>query len=84
MLIVLARYSASTADVFDALSMKRPYKEPWEIEKIMEHIHASSGQHFDPTLFDVFTSILPRILELKAKWELGAFANGQAHGQSGH
>ena len=62
------------ADVFDALSMKRPYKEPWAIEKIMEYIQANSGKHFDPSLVNVFTSILPQILELKAKWELEATA----------
>jgi len=28
------------ADVFDALSMKRPYKEPWLIERIMTHLDA--------------------------------------------
>jgi putative two-component system response regulator len=57
------------ADVFDALSMKRPYKEAWPIEKIIESIQASSGKHFDPELVAVFTHILPTILAIQARWE---------------
>ncbi|MBP0645178.1 HD domain-containing protein, partial [Mycobacterium tuberculosis] len=38
------------ADVFDALSMKRPYKDPWPIEKILEHIRGSKGTHFAPDI----------------------------------
>jgi putative two-component system response regulator len=62
------------ADVFDALSMKRPYKEPWAIDRITEHIQASSEKHFDPRMVGVFISILPQILEIKAKWEIAATA----------
>ena len=56
------------ADVFDALSMKRPYKEPWPIEKIVAHIQADAGAHFDPELVAVFTRILPEILEIQQSW----------------
>jgi putative two-component system response regulator len=56
------------ADVFDALSMKRPYKEPWAIEKITEHIQAGAGAHFDPQLVSVFSEILPQLLEIQEKW----------------
>jgi len=40
------------ADVFDALTMKRPYKEPWTIEKAIQLIKSESGHHFDPKLVD--------------------------------
>jgi putative two-component system response regulator len=56
------------ADVFDALSMKRPYKEPWAIEKIMEYITAGAEAHFDPRLVSVFTTILPQLLAIQAEW----------------
>jgi putative two-component system response regulator len=56
------------ADVFDALSMKRPYKEPWAIDRIMHHIHANTGTHFDPGLVGIFSNILPRLLEIQAQW----------------
>lgn len=38
------------ADVFDALTMKRPYKEAWEFEEAVDEIKNLSGQHFDPSL----------------------------------
>ena len=56
------------ADVFDALSMKRPYKEAWAIDRIMAHLDASAGIHFDPALVTVFSSILPEILDIKRQW----------------
>ncbi len=56
------------ADVFDALSMKRPYKEPWSMERILSYMEAGSGQHFDPELLNSFLTIMPEILAIKAKW----------------
>lgn len=38
------------ADVFDALITKRPYKEPWSVEKAMDFIKSKSNVMFDPTL----------------------------------
>lgn len=57
------------ADVFDALTMKRPYKEAWPIERVMQTIHESSGKHFEPQLVALFESILPEILRIKAEWD---------------
>ena len=57
------------ADVFDALSMKRPYKTPWPLEKILNLIKEESGEHFDPHLVKVFLDSLPAILEIKEKYE---------------
>jgi len=49
----------AVADVFDALTSKRPYKEAWPLEKALEEIKALSGSHFDPTLVNQFLSIIP-------------------------
>lgn len=57
------------ADVFDALSMHRPYKEAWPLERILDTLHDSSGTHFEPRLVEAFDNILPRILEIKARWD---------------
>ncbi|KQP22888.1 HD domain-containing phosphohydrolase [Pseudorhodoferax sp. Leaf267] len=57
------------ADVFDALSMRRPYKEAWPLDRIMAMLHEGSGSHFDPALVAVFDTILPRILEVKNSWD---------------
>jgi putative two-component system response regulator len=56
------------ADVFDALSMKRPYKDAWPIEKIVSHIRASEGSHFDPAIIRAFEKILPQLLEIHHQW----------------
>lgn len=58
----------AVADVFDALSMRRPYKEPWPIETILKHIQDAAGTHFDPEIVRVFIKILPEIREIQHKW----------------
>jgi putative two-component system response regulator len=42
------------ADVYDALVSKRPYKEPFPHDKVMQIMRGSSGSHFDPAILDVF------------------------------
>jgi putative two-component system response regulator len=59
----------SIADVFDALSMKRPHKAAWPIDKILANLVESSGSHFEPRLIELFISILPKILKIKADWD---------------
>lgn len=44
----------AVADVFDALTHARPYKEAWPVEKALEEIKRSSGTHFDPTVVEAF------------------------------
>jgi HD-GYP domain-containing protein (c-di-GMP phosphodiesterase class II) len=45
------------ADVFDALTSKRPYKEPFSLEVALEVMGQSRGAQFDPQLFDAFSEI---------------------------
>jgi len=45
------------ADVFDALTSRRPYKEPFSFEKTMEILQQSKGSHFDPELLEKFNGI---------------------------
>lgn len=47
---------AAIADVFDALSHKRCYKEAWPIDRIVETFKADAGSHFDPHLTKLFLS----------------------------
>ena len=56
------------ADVFDALTTKRPYKEPWPIEKAVALLKDEAGKHFDPALVGLFESILPKVLEIRERW----------------
>ena len=51
------------ADVFDALTSKRPYKNPLEFEETMKILHQGRGVHFDPELLDAFTGIAAELHE---------------------
>ncbi len=59
----------AVADVFDALSMKRPYKAAWPMDLVLQTLRQGSGQHFEPALVELFLSILPQILEIRDKWD---------------
>ena len=48
----------AVADVFDALTHARPYKEAWPVEKALATIRQESGRHFDPTLVTAFLKIM--------------------------
>lgn len=52
--IPLAARIVSIADVFDALLSKRPYKEPFTLEKSFEIIGDMSGKNFDPRVVEAF------------------------------
>jgi len=56
------------ADVFDALTSKRPYKPAWTIERAIALIKSESGKHFDPQLVEYFINNLDEILEIKAQF----------------
>lgn len=56
------------ADVFDALTTKRPYKEIWPIERVMQTLTSTSGSHFEPRLIDCFMDIQSKILDIKKHW----------------
>jgi putative two-component system response regulator len=49
------------ADVFDALTTKRPYKDAFSNEKAIGIMTQGRGAHFDPALFDIFLANLARI-----------------------
>lgn len=44
-------------DVFDALTSRRPYKEPLSFDESMAILERGRGTHFDPALLDVFQGI---------------------------
>lgn len=59
----------AVADVFDALTSKRPYKEPWPIDRAVETLLASRDTHLEGRLVTAFMDILPGILEEKQRWD---------------
>ncbi len=53
------------ADVFDALSSKRCYKEAWPLDQTLQEMRSLSGTHFDPHLMRMFDDLLPVILDIQ-------------------
>lgn len=55
--IPLSARIMAIADVFDAVSEKRCYREAMPLEKCFDIITEGSGQHFEPVLVEVFLDI---------------------------
>ena len=56
------------ADVFDAVTSKRVYKEPWPLDDALELIKKESGEHFDPSVVDAFFKALPEIIKIMEEY----------------
>ena len=48
----------AVADVFDALTQQRPYKEAWPVTEAIAEIERQRARHFDPGLVDAFLTII--------------------------
>ncbi len=57
------------ADVFDALTSVRPYKQAWSVEEAMELLERESGKHFDPNLLVHFKAVLPEVTKVMARYQ---------------
>jgi len=57
------------ADVFDALTSRRPYKDPYPVEVAREIITKERGEHFDPDVTDVFLDHFDDMLQIKKEVE---------------
>jgi HD-GYP domain-containing protein (c-di-GMP phosphodiesterase class II) len=58
----------AVADVYDALSSRRSYKEPWDEGRILEEMHHLSGKHFDPEIIEAFFSCLDVLRALAKRY----------------
>lgn len=56
--IPVAGRIVAVADVFDALTSRRPYKEPWTGERAIEEIRTNSGTQFDPDIVEAFLRVM--------------------------
>jgi len=57
----------AVADVFDALTSKRPYKEAWPVSNAMEYFRKEAGNLFDPYLISRFIKIIDSIIAVKER-----------------
>ncbi|MEW6165478.1 MAG: HD domain-containing phosphohydrolase [Pseudomonadota bacterium] len=62
--IPLAARIVAVADVFDALTSKRPYKEAWPLEQALDALRRDAGKHFDPAIIAAFERALPKVLAI--------------------
>ena len=58
--IPLAGRIVAVADVFDALTQQRPYKEAWPVGDAIAEIDRQRGRQFDPALVDAFLRVIDR------------------------
>ncbi len=63
--IPLCARIVAVADVFDALSHKRCYKNAWKIEDAFAEIQSESGKHFDPEVVFAFIQVRDRIAAIQ-------------------
>ena len=68
--IPLAARIVGLADVFDALTSKRPYKDPYTVEVALDIIKKERGEQFDPDIVDVFLKNMDEILKIKQEVHL--------------
>ncbi|MES2150851.1 MAG: HD domain-containing phosphohydrolase [Pseudomonadota bacterium] len=66
--IPLAGRIVAVADVFDALTSVRPYKQAWTVEAAVEFLQQQKGKHFEPALVDLFIGQLPAVRAIMERW----------------
>lgn len=76
--IPLAARITALADVFDALTHRRPYKSAWTFDDSIAYIAAERGRQFDPQLTDAFLMLMGR-LRNEHMDDLDAFLGESAH-----
>jgi putative two-component system response regulator len=70
--IPLAARIMALADVFDALTSKRVYKDALSVDASVEVIRSERGKQFDPSLVDVFLDVQNKFADIAHR-----FADGQ-------
>jgi len=65
------------ADVFDALTSPRVYKDAWSVDEAVSYILSLSGTHFDPRVVAAFEACIDRLLDIRAQ-----LTSGNGNGKS--
>ena len=67
--IPLAARIVAIADVYDALTSIRPYKQAWAAEETRNHLLAQRGKHFDPVLLDQFLACSDEVSRIRQEFD---------------
>jgi response regulator RpfG family c-di-GMP phosphodiesterase len=70
--IPLSARICAVADVFDALTSPRSYKDPFPDEKCLGILESDAGTHFDPEVVEIFIEIFDVIKAIRDKWKESA------------
>jgi two-component system response regulator RpfG len=65
--IPLSARIVAIADVFDALTSVRPYKEAWSIDRALDYVREESGKHFDPALVRVMLTMRSQLEKIQSE-----------------
>ncbi|WP_372898275.1 HD-GYP domain-containing protein, partial [Stieleria sp.] len=60
---IVGRITA-VADVFDALSSKRCYKDALPLDQCIEIMRKERGKHFDPKVLDAFLARIDEVTQI--------------------
>ncbi len=58
----------AVADVYDALTSRRSYKEAWDAERALQEIVRGSGTQFDSRVVEAFQSAYPEIQRIRSQY----------------
>jgi putative two-component system response regulator len=56
---------AAVADVFDALTSDRVYRQAFTLEDAVQTMREDRGTHFDPAILDAFLEDLEQVVAIK-------------------
>jgi putative two-component system response regulator len=58
----------AVADVFDALTSERPYKQAWSLEAAVDFLRAGAGSHFDPDCVNAFLEVWDEAMVVRERF----------------
>jgi putative two-component system response regulator len=76
--IPVAARVVAVADVFDALTTRRPYKEPMPLEAARDYLVENQGRQFDPECVEAFLSRWREVVEIAAGQQATPFQKAEA------
>jgi HD-GYP domain-containing protein (c-di-GMP phosphodiesterase class II) len=66
--IPLSARIGAIADVYDALTSRRPYKDAWSHDQAVHEIGRLRGKQFDPVVADIFFRLEERFREVRSRF----------------
>ena len=67
--IALAGRIVAVADVFDALTSRRPYKRAWSMDAARQYLLDHSGSHFDPRCVTALLARWDEVQAIRARYD---------------